>query len=598
MTGLAGGTIDGSELEATVGSLTGRGSEAAWHFERDGRGIGLSSATRDPASSTAWENGSNGGAIYGVVTNLNELGWTKDGLFERFLERPVETAAAVEGDFLAACYDGDDDRFVLVTDKLGSRSCFYTGDNGFHFATAVDVLVSRVENPSLDVQAASDMLLMGHMWGDRTLVEGVRAMRPATVLEVTDGAASATRYWKPDYTAHEGGPAYLDELARRYDRAAERVAGTLPETAGIWLSGGLDSRMTAAALLRHTRADGFRTLRAYGYDANPPTDDNPKIAGAVADSLGISYEQIPLSAETFADDFDRVIGVVDGMLQWTTAANLSPSYRVDEGTPVLMEGMEGALIGDHLLRHHFDDDQSVVDAQRQSEASTSASTVARLFEPAVDPLKSFRAEAERTPESTHHGKVLDIHFQNYHARLGLASNRLMRDRGESRTVQVDGDYLEWCAKLPHQYRKGTFPLSERVVQADAGGIPYGTSPAKLELCRRVSPELAEITYERTKLKPSLPYPLHATGFVGNVLVNKARRKPTYASGQLPDFWIRNTDTDIHQRIAALIADASDRDLFAGGAVEELFEQHMAGANNASMLAKITTLERWIQEHLD
>jgi asparagine synthase (glutamine-hydrolysing) len=598
MTGLVGGTIDGSELEAAVDSLSGRSHEKAWHFEQGGRGLGLTSTTGDPASSTVWNDGARGGAIYGAVTNLDEIGWTNDELFERLLKRPAETAAAIEGDFFAACYDGGDDRFVLATDKLGSRSCFYTGNAGFHFATGVNVLVSRIDDPSLDVQAASDMLLMGHMWGDRTLVEEVRAMRPATVLEVTDGTASTTRYWKPDYTAHEGGPAYLNELANRYDQAARRVAGTLPETAGIWLSGGLDSRMTAAVLLRHTRSDGFRTLRAYGYDANPPTNDNPKIASAVAESLGIRYEQVSLSPETFAEDFERAIEVVDGMLQWSTTANLSPSYRITAETPVLMEGMEGALIGDHLLRHHFDKSRSIVDAQQQSEASTSVSTVEQLLEPDVDPLGSFKTEAERTPESTHHGKVLDIHFQNYHARLGLASNRLMRDRGGCRTVQVDGDYLEWCAKLPHQYRKGTFPLSERVVQADAGGIPYGTSPAKLELCRRISPELAGITYERTKLKPSLPYPVHAAGFVGNVLVNKIRQKPTYASGQLQDFWIRDTGTYLHQRVANLIGDAGDRDLFAEDAVKNLFEEHMTGANNASMLAKITTLEYWIQEHLD
>jgi asparagine synthase (glutamine-hydrolysing) len=286
------------------------------------------------------------------------------------------------------------------------------------------------------------------------------------------------------------------------------------------------------------------------------------------------------------------------MLRWNTAANVSAAYRVDADVPVLIEGRQGALVGDHLLRHHLNDSLSVVEAQRASEASSSTSTVRELLEPTVDPLATLRAEAERTAESTHRGKVMDIHFQNYYPRLGLASNSLMRDRGDSRVVHADGDYLEWCAKIPLAYRKGTYPLSDRVVGSDAGGVPYGTSIAKLELCRRICPELADVVYERTKVKPSRPYPMHALGFVGNVVANRFRDEPTYGGGQLADFWIRDEDTALHRRVATLVEDATDRDVFNGDAVRELYDQHMAGSNNVTQLAQITTVEHWIQNHLD
>lgn len=598
MSGTCGGEMDSNELADTISQLDGWNAETRWEYEIGDSGVATTSPTVDSNGYTTWSDGKRAGVVYGAVTNLDELGYDERALFTAVLSDPATTAAKLEGEFLIACYDGSDNRHVVVTDKLGARSCFYTPDGRFIYSTSMSSLVPLLDDPSVDRQAVSDMLLMGHMWGERTLVEEVRAMRAATVLEVTDGQRSTTRYWKPDYGAHGGGDDYFDELASRYERAARRVAGTLPEEAGLWLSGGLDSRTTAAALLHDAPSGHLDRLIAYGYDANPPTNDNPKIASEIARELGIEYTQVPLTAETFAEDIERVIDVTDGMLQWNTTANLSPSYHIERDVPVLMEGVQGELIGDHLLRYHFDDSRSVVETQFASEASASKTQVDELLTEDVDPVTTFRQEAEKSPETTHRGKVLDIHYQNYYARAGLESNRLMRDRAGSRSMQVDGDYLEWCAKIPRYYRKGSFPLSHHVFKSDAGGVPYGTSIAKLELCRRVCPNLSEIRYERTKTKPSRPYRVHVAGFVGNVVLSRLQSKATYASGQLQDFWIRDSDTFVHEWVSQYVRDAADRSLFDADAVESVFDRHMNGSNDASMLARITTLEYWLQENLD
>lgn len=598
MSGLIGGTVTGFRLQESVSDLVGRSQEKSWLYEHGNAGLGLSYTTSDPQGTTVWDDGSSAGVIYGVITNLGELGMTEEDAFNQLLNRPNETARALEGAFLIACYDADTDRHVVVTDKLGSRSCYYTTTDQVCYGTDVDVLLPSIADPKLDHQGVSDMLLMGHMWGERTLVEQVSAMRPATVMEVSNGGVSTTRYWKPDYSPASRGDEYFDELADRYRQAARRFGETLPENAGIWLSGGLDSRTTAAALLGESPDSSPESLVAYGYDANPPTNDNPAIAAEIAETLGIDYKEVPLSAETFGEDLERVIEATDGMLRWNTTANLSPSYHLPDEVPVLMEGMQGELIGDHLLRYHLDDSQSVVDAQLNSEASADVETVEKLLNIDVDPLKTFRDEASRTSERSHRGKVMDIHFQNYYARLGLASNRIMRDKTGSRAVQVDGDYLEWCARIPQYYRKGTFPFSHRFFQSDAGGIPYGTSIAKLELCRRIAPELSNIMYERTKIRPDYPYPIHVGGFVGNVVINRLRSKATYANGQLQDFWIRDTSSYVHRRVTELINDAVERDIFDADAVEAIYTDHMNGENSASLLAQVTTLEYWIQQHLD
>jgi len=597
---LVGGNSDGGELRSMAdrSGVTADDDVSEWAFEHGGSGIRLSYEVADPNGWTFWQDGKRTGVVSGAITNLDELRLNHADVFERLLDGDREIAAAIEGAFLIACYDGTDETWVIVTDKLGARPCYYVENDGFWFADSVRSLLSRRPSPSVDRQGVSDLLLMGHLWGDRTLVRGVHALRPATVLEADPGGVSSYRYWKPDYAEAEPGREYLDELARRYRKAAERTARTLPEEAGLWLSGGLDSRTTAAALRECSdESIEFDTLQTYTYDANPPTNDNPRIANQVVDRLSLDNVTVPLTAETVADNFEQIIDVTDGMMQWISLVNLTGTYNVESPPPVMLEGMQGELVGDHPFRYHLDG-MSPVEAQYASEASTTPDRVDELLVPNVDPFETFRTEARRSPESSHRATVLDVHFQNYYSRNTLLSNSVMRDRLGSRVPQVDGEYLEWCARLPRKYRKGTFPLTRRFVQSDAGGVPLGTSRAKLDLCRQVASETADVTYERTKVRPDRPYALHAVGFVGNVAINRLRGKATYGRGQLADFWIRDTETRLHRRVSELVDDACDRYLFDADAVRTVFDDHMTGANNGSLLSKVTTIEYWLQTHLD
>lgn len=593
MTGVVGGEYTGRPLQDTVERLSREGTPATWYHENGAVGVGMSYHEVDPNGKATWADGKRGGVVYGAVTNLNELGWSVDDLFQRLLARPVDTAETIEGAFIIACTDPSEDRHLLVTDKLGARPVYYTEDGPFHYASAVRVLLPVLDDPSLNLEGVCNMLLKGTMWGDNTLVEGILALHPATVLEVVDRDRTLRRYWKPDYTERQPSEAYLDELVRRYRQAARRVSTTLPSEAGIWLSGGLDSRTTASALLEHRSNDGFENLTAYTYNANPPTNDNPKLASKVSQKLAIELRQIPLTAELIGRNFDRLIEATDGMVRWNSSGLLGATYGTSP-SPVMMEGMQGELVGDHPYRHHLSDFSSAVESQLSSEASGTPEQVKQLVNESVDPVVTLKREAERSPESTIPKTVMDVHFQNYYGRHTLPSNRVMRERGGSRVAHVDGDYLEWCAQLPRRYRKGALPISG----TPDGGIPYGTSRAKLALIRALGPEVADVPYERTKIKPSWPYPTHVVGFVGNVVINRLLSNPTYGNGSLADFWIRDSESSVHEQVQTLVDDACSRSLFDADAVRDVYDAHMDGENNGSLLAEITTLEYWIGSHLD
>lgn len=593
MNGLFGGRFDGGFPDQRIENCCHARNYSNWRNGDGNLSLGIRYSNEDERGTATWSDGGQRGIIDGYVSNLDELGWNVEDVFSQLSRRPHETASTLQGGFVLVYQNTRENRHLVVTDKLGTRPVFHVDSVPVKYASSVATLLPFVDAPTVNIQAVNDMLLMGHLWGNHTLVEEIFKQRPATVLEADNGVRSIERYWKPDYTEKPPDGRYLAELVERYRRAVKRASSTLPPRAGLWLSGGLDSRTTASALLQHCKPGRPESLTAYTYDANPPTNDNPKIARQVARTLGIEQRDVPLTAGTVGRNFERIVDGTDGMLSWAYAANLSATYEIESPPSVLMEGMQGELLGDHLYRHHLSEFDSAVDSQVSSEVDVKPKRVSEVLARSVDPLGTFKIEATHSPEPTTREKVLDIHYRNYYSRLSMPSNRLMRHRTGTRVVHADGDYLEWCAKLPRQHRKGAI----RARGLPDGGIPLEPAPAKLLLARRIDPDLAQITYERSKVKPSWPYPAHVIGFVGNVLFNRLRSKPTYGRGQLADFWIRDSETTIHQIVSDLVDKAASRQLFDGDVVREIYDEHMDGANNASLLARITTLEQWLGSNL-
>lgn len=593
MTGLAGGSVTGGDLRALLDEMHHEPWYGTERFEAGGHGVGLlHHGERDPEGYATWTGDGAAGVVDGALTNLDELGWTVAEFFERFGEDPAATARAVDGPFVVAYVD--DDRVLVATDKVGCRPCYYTTDGRLLFGSELTALVPALDDPVVDVQGVSDMVLMGNMWSDDTLVEGVRSLHPSTVLEVADGERSTTRYWSPTVDPAEPGDAYLDGLTAEFKRAVDRVASTVSGDAGLWLSGGLDSRATLAELARSARegsAEDVDSLTSFTYDANPGGGVNPRIARQVVDELDLPYEEVPLTADAFVPKFEECVALTDGMVRWSTFVNLSSVYNISEHDPdVVMEGMEGALVGHHLCRHHFTEPATAVESMYHSEAATSADHVRDVLDVDVDPMTPFRAEARRSEGDSMSEVVVDAHFRNYYHRLAHASNNLPRSQVGTRVPYADGQFLDYVASLPLAYRMGSLPFSD-------GELVYGVVKPKIRLIRDLDPALAAIPYERSRLKPTLPYPAHVAGFFGATALAQLRSQPTYGGRSMLDVWY-DDHRPFRELMDGLLADAADRHLFDADTLRESQAAQQEGGGEMSTIAAVTTVEQWLQSTMD
>ena len=169
MTGVLGGTVTGEPFRAMTEAIQFEPWYETERFEGGESSLGLvHHGERDPLGSATWEGESRAGVVHGALVGREHT--DTDTLVERVLDAPHETLREVDGPFVLAAVDFDAERFVLATDKLGTRPCYYTLENGLAFGSSVAALLTGIDDPQLDEQGVSDLLMMSGLWGERTLV--------------------------------------------------------------------------------------------------------------------------------------------------------------------------------------------------------------------------------------------------------------------------------------------------------------------------------------------------------------------------------------------------------------------------------------------
>ncbi len=590
MPGIFGGCATGADFAVALeSSHPTRGNEDEL-TEVGPFGLGLRHhGASDPDGHAWWADGRRCGAMYGAAVNRDDLGWSVADLFERLLDDPDGTLAKLNGPFVVAAFDAAADRYVVGTDKLGTRTLYYRTDRGLRFGSELHTLVTG--DDSVDARAVSDILLIGNVWGEKTLVEGVRTLPPGTYLEYEAGEAATVEYWRPRLDPARPGEQYLSELVDGYRTAMAESAATLPDSVGLFLSGGLDSRSMAAALHHNAERGAFDSLRAFTYASSRPGRGDSRLARRVADRIGVDVRELRLSPRSFMHRLDEAVSRTDGMANWIYLAGPATVFEIPEAHRCMMLEAcgQGELFGEFPYRHHLTD-CTVTEAFRKSDTTADPERVCEMLSGDGDPMETFRTLSRRSAESDRRRRILDIHYENYYARSHMVSTKLYRSLMGTRVPYAHDEFLDRATRLPLAYRMRTLPLSD-------GRAPYAVTRPKLELMRRLSPELSDVPYERTLVSPNRPYPAHVLGYG----INKVRQKAgelVRSSPGVPGTWFRS-DPEFRARIDELLEGAASREFFDAEAVHRLREGlRRDGEPEVWPIGAVTTVELWLRRHFD
>ncbi len=216
----------------------------------------------------------------------------------------VEAAVrSFAGMFAFALWDREARTLHLVRDRFGVKPLVvapFAGGVAFASTTTSLRRHPRVSS-EVDGDAVRDVVLLGGVAGERTIFRGMSRVVPGTIVSLDRpdwGARKVTRYWDAGALWCEGAKdAFPDtataehEVAAALERAVRRrLVSDVP--LGAFLSGGIDSSLVVASMVRQSRG----RVRTFSLGHEDPAYDEASAAEAVAKHLGTEHVSFRPSA--------------------------------------------------------------------------------------------------------------------------------------------------------------------------------------------------------------------------------------------------------------------------------------------------------------
>ena len=210
-----------------------------------------------------------------------------------------------EGEFVAVLSE-DSGAVHIINDRFGSRP-FYLINNqdGIYFSSNLDFLLQLIGGShEADILGWFHMFSYGHTFGSRTTFKNVNRLLPGSHVVISpDGGLEERRYWRLEYAPASGldPVSYSKEVFEAFKEGAT-LRSRLVGKGVIALSGGLDSRLVAAALPDDVKFSAFTFLNSGEGVSTPDTE----VAAQVCSALGLEHRVEHIPTEEFSSVAENV----------------------------------------------------------------------------------------------------------------------------------------------------------------------------------------------------------------------------------------------------------------------------------------------------
>jgi asparagine synthase (glutamine-hydrolysing) len=288
--------------------------------------LDLSPAGRQPMTHARTGNWiTSNGEVYNYRRLREELtaagaareGWSSgtdtEVILREYARSGVDCLRRLRGMFAFALWDTGRDLLFLARDRLGIKPLYYyVGDGFFVFASEVRALLASGLVPRrLDPVALWEYLAYQSVPAPRTLVQGVRSLRPGHCLTVAaHGGIEEARYWDALAQASPGARgATAPEAGRRIgellrESVALHLVSDVP--VGAFLSGGVDSS-AVVGLMRELGS----TPRTFSVVLSEKAFDEARHARAVAARFKTDHSEILLTERDLRDQLADALAAMD-----------------------------------------------------------------------------------------------------------------------------------------------------------------------------------------------------------------------------------------------------------------------------------------------
>lgn len=248
--------------------------------------------------------------VFGELILPSGTLFLNDACAKEFIEGAIrnesEYLTKCRGVFCVVLYDTIRKTLKLITDAFGNLAMhFHHVDRTLSFSTDLGKLASMITSVTVNNDAILEYLGFGQPLGGKTYYAGVQRLDRATVLEYDEEDIRFRSYHKFTYNTSNKKeiPAILSLLGEEVLSSVDSITNTT--STEVSLSGGFDSRITAAALIKL----GKKNITFYTHGREDSHDI--QIASQIAKRFGYRHRKLLFDASFFAtlhENFESTVG--------------------------------------------------------------------------------------------------------------------------------------------------------------------------------------------------------------------------------------------------------------------------------------------------
>ena len=323
--------------------------------------------------------GNNSKYVTGLACFQNGLILENEKLLKNFKVHSEEALcnSLEEADGCFALMGQTDTGIFAAVDRVCSIPVFYglSPDGRLYVSERAESIRKAIEANEIDTEAEIELILIGMVFGDRTLLKNIYQMLPGQYLlyDRISGTLRIKQYFMPgkigDNQYRDSN--FFDTLDQVYERSFSRWGKWLDGRRVVLpLSGGSDSRFVAIKL----KELGCRDVHCISYNY-ARRDWEIDIAREVADYLGFKWTFIDCKPLLYRKYFQKVLSdkmILDftNYCSWPIMQEWAPLLKICEGEDtkdlVHVSGHGGAFMGDALPNIVYERDvikaETLVDA--------------------------------------------------------------------------------------------------------------------------------------------------------------------------------------------------------------------------------------------
>lgn len=247
-------------------------------------------------------------------------------LYEEYGEGFVSHLSGV---FAIALYDGNEDKLIIVRDRLGVKPLYYTfQQNVLIFASEVKCILSCMAvKRELNNKIMGSYLSFRYIPGEQTFFNDIFKLMPGHYLVFSNNKLKTKEYWSVKFNSgfHEKPEAfYTDNIYSLLNTSIkDRLMSDVP--LGIFLSGGLDSSIVLALATKLSK-EKLKTFSIAFEKPNSKTHwsefNELSYAKSTAEFFGSEHYEYTISNKEFIDNLNNIIWYLDEPLGDPTAIPL------------------------------------------------------------------------------------------------------------------------------------------------------------------------------------------------------------------------------------------------------------------------------------